>query len=145
MPLCRNLHVSKDGKWLSASFNWARFWLPLSEVTKEEVLCLMISSVVLSAKRLCIDIAACEPFYTINFDGGMDLNMAIVDTMKRADFLLGAFAFGRDACSGTLFVPKEGQLLGYKTLSTRQQDFCATILCTQLHGASTLVFGSSRH
>ncbi|KAF9143399.1 hypothetical protein BGX30_000553 [Mortierella sp. GBA39] len=113
-PLCRNLLMSKDGKWLSASFNWVRFWLPLSEVTKEEVFCLMISSLFLSAKRLCIDIGACGPFYTINFDGGMDLNMAIVETMKRADFLLGAFAFGRDACSGILFEPKEGQLPGYK-------------------------------
>ncbi|KAF9547797.1 hypothetical protein EC957_007743 [Mortierella hygrophila] len=113
-PLCSNPQVTKDGKWLSASFNWVRFWLSLSEVTKDEVLCLTVSSTVLSAKRLCIDIGACGPFYTINFDGGMDLNMTIVETMKRADFLLGAFAFGCDAYSGILFEPKEGQLPGYK-------------------------------
>lgn len=113
-PLCRNLHVTRDGKWLSAFFNWNKFWLPLSEVSKDDVLCLRLSSIVLAAKRLCIDIGASGPFYTINFDGGIDLDMPIVETMKRADFLLGAFAFGRDAHSGVLFEPKEGQLPGYK-------------------------------
>ncbi|KAG0292767.1 hypothetical protein BGZ98_002473 [Dissophora globulifera] len=113
-PLCRNLHVSRDGKWLSASFNWNKFWLPLGEVTAEEMLCLMLSSITLATKRLCIDIGASGSFYTINFDGGIALDMAVVETMKRADFLLGAFAFGRDARSGALFEPKEGQLPGYK-------------------------------
>lgn len=113
-PLCRNLQVSSDGKWLSAFFNWDKFWLPLSEVTKDELHCLMLSSIVLAAKRLCIDIGASGPFYTISFDGGIDLNMGVVETMKRADFLLGAFAFGRDASSGALFEPKEGQLPGYR-------------------------------
>ncbi|KAG0222358.1 hypothetical protein BGW42_006675 [Actinomortierella wolfii] len=113
-PLCRNLEVSKDGKWLSALFNWKKFWLPLNEVTKEEVPCLMLSSIVLAAKRLCIDISVGGHFYMVKFDGGIDLDTAVVETMKRADFLLGAFAFGREARSGTLFEPKEGQLQGYK-------------------------------
>ncbi|KAF9124824.1 hypothetical protein BGW39_007871 [Mortierella sp. 14UC] len=69
---------------------------------------------ILSSKRLCIDITASGSYYTINFDGGMHLDMTVVETMKRADFLLGAFAFGRDGRSGVLFKPKEGQLLGYK-------------------------------
>ncbi|KAG0221830.1 hypothetical protein BGW41_006480 [Actinomortierella wolfii] len=113
-PLCRNLEMSKDGKWLSALFNWRKFWLPLNEVTKEEVLCLLLSSIVLAAKRLCIDISVGGHFYMVKFDGGIDLDTTVVETMKRADFLLGAFAFGREARSGTLFEPKEGQLPGYK-------------------------------
>lgn len=68
----------------------------------------------MAAKRLCIDIGASGPFYTINVDGGIDLDMAVVKTMKRADFLQGAFAFGRDSQSGALFEPNKGQLPGYK-------------------------------
>ncbi|KAG0275220.1 hypothetical protein BGZ95_009062 [Linnemannia exigua] len=113
-PLCHTLQFSKDGKWLSAFFNSNKFWLPLSGVTKEELDSLMMSAITLSSKRLCIDICALGNYYTINVDGGIDLDKVIVETMKRADFLLGAFAFGRDAISGALFVPKKGQLQGYK-------------------------------
>ncbi|KAK3844560.1 MAG: hypothetical protein J3R72DRAFT_72260 [Linnemannia gamsii] len=113
-PSCHTLKVSKDGKWLTGVFNQNTFWLPLGVVTKEELDCLVMSAITMSSKRLCIDIDASGHHYTIKADGGIDLDKVIVETMKRASFLLGTFAFGRDARSGNLFVPKEGQLLGYK-------------------------------
>lgn len=44
----------------------------------------------------------------------MHTSSTLTATMEEADFLLGAFAFGRDALTGVLFQPKPGQLEGYK-------------------------------
>ncbi|KAF9160795.1 hypothetical protein DFQ26_005166 [Actinomortierella ambigua] len=113
MPLCRQALLSSDGKWLIATFNRTKYWLPIDGVTHDEVRRLMMSAT-LGVPKLCIDIAAHGPFYTIQMDGGMGLDVDITKTMERADFLLGAMAFGRDARTGVLFEPKQGQLPGYK-------------------------------
>ncbi|KAF9902010.1 hypothetical protein EC991_005420 [Linnemannia zychae] len=126
IPPCRRIEWSADKKWLSATFYNTKYWLPVNQATKDEIACLILSSI-LDAPRLCIDIAAYGPFYTIHMDGGVGLGMDVTKTMERADFLLGAMAFGRDARTGVLFEPKKGQLPGYKnpileTAKLLQQD-----------------------
>lgn len=126
MPLCRQIRLSADKKWLLSTFNGTKYWLPVDGATPEEVYCLILSSK-LNAPRLCIDIAACGPFYTIQVDGGIGLGMDVTKTMERADSLLGAMTFGRDAHTGVLYEHKQRQLPGYKnpileTARLLQQD-----------------------
>ncbi|OAQ22809.1 hypothetical protein K457DRAFT_143219 [Linnemannia elongata AG-77] len=126
MPLCRQIRLSADKKWLLSTFNGTKYWLPVDGATPEEVYCLILSSK-LNAPRLCIDIAACGPFYTIQVDGGIGLGMDVTKTIEQADFLLGAMTFGRDAHTGVLYEPKQRQLPGYKnpileTARLLQQD-----------------------
>ncbi|KAF9952877.1 hypothetical protein BGZ72_005861 [Mortierella alpina] len=112
MPICRHIVMSGDKKWLVATFNGTKHWLPVDRTTPGEISSLILSSN-LGAPRLCVEIAACGPFYTMQMDGGLGQNLEVTKTMERADFLLGAMCFGRDAHTGVLFKPKKGQLPGY--------------------------------
>ncbi|KAF9279485.1 hypothetical protein BGZ74_002836 [Mortierella antarctica] len=114
MPKCARMEMEKDGRRLVVVFGRTKYYLPIDNITSTEFECLFHATFKSNSQRLCVDIAASGEYYTISFDGGMHTSSTLTATMEEADFLLGAFAFGRDALTGVLFQPKPGQLGGYK-------------------------------
>ncbi|GJJ76430.1 hypothetical protein EMPS_08789 [Entomortierella parvispora] len=113
LPPCTDIRMSADKKFLRATFNGTKYWLPISPIGEDAVFYLIYTTI-LDGSRLCIDISACGSFYIVHLDGYIGSSTDIAKTMERADFLLGAMSFGRDPRTGALFEPKKGQLPGYK-------------------------------
>ncbi|GJJ76431.1 hypothetical protein EMPS_08790 [Entomortierella parvispora] len=113
LPECGEIKLEDDKKSLSAVFNRTEYWLPMNDVSQEELYCL-VHSASLRVPRLSIDISTYGSFYAVNMDGGVGQGTIVAKTMERAFFQLCAMAFGRDAHSGALFEPKRGQLADYK-------------------------------
>jgi tetratricopeptide (TPR) repeat protein len=114
MPRVTQMSLEKDGKHLMIVFGRTKYYLPTNNISFTELKCLLDSTFKFQVQRLCVDIAASGEYYTLSFDGGVHTSSTLSATMEEADFLLGAFAFGRDASTGVLFQPKPGQLEGYK-------------------------------
>ncbi|KAG0017491.1 hypothetical protein BGZ80_008239, partial [Entomortierella chlamydospora] len=114
MPRCSDINLEKNGKMLSIVFGRVKYYLPIDNITPAELQCLLGSTFKSRAQRLCVDIVAAGEYYNISFDGGIHACSSLSEAMEKADILLGAFAFGRDPFTGTLFKPNPGQLEGYK-------------------------------
>ncbi|KAG0223474.1 hypothetical protein BGX31_008476 [Mortierella sp. GBA43] len=113
MPKCKDIQIQGDVGRVRVTFGDTKYWIPIKDLNYQEIAILDVSVNSMEANRICVDVHASPDNYSVFLEGGLQ-GTPLAEYLTRADFLLGAFVFGREPKSGRLFKPKVGQLRGYK-------------------------------
>jgi len=113
MPQCKDIRVQMQANRLWVTFGNTKYWFSTKELNLEEIAALDLAVNYIKVNRICIDIHCSPEYYNVFLECGLQ-GTSVADHLMRADFLLAALVFGRHPQTGRLFVPKAGQLKGYK-------------------------------